>query len=86
MDKYIKTLISQIRCKKARPFIADEIRDHIECQIEDNIANGMTKEDAERNVIIEKSEEEIKKQEMINRFKGNNAEAQTKARKYRIFA
>lgn len=53
MDKYIKTLISQIRCKKARPFIADEIRDHIECQIEDNIANGMTKEDAERNAIID---------------------------------
>ena len=32
----------------------------------------------------DRTEEEKKKQELIDRFKGNNTEAQQKARKYRI--
>ncbi|MDD6657216.1 MAG: hypothetical protein PUE95_08000 [Lachnospiraceae bacterium] len=34
MEEYIEKLISQIRCKKARPYIANEIKDHIEEQID----------------------------------------------------
>lgn len=35
MEKYLEKLLLQIRCKKARPYIAEEIRGHIESQIED---------------------------------------------------
>ena len=35
MEEYIEKLISQIRCKKARPYVADEIRGHMEDQIAD---------------------------------------------------
>ena len=41
MEEYLEKLLAQIRCKKARPYIAEEIRGHIESQIEDNIASGM---------------------------------------------
>ena len=44
MEKYLEKLLSQIRCKKARPYIAEEIRCHIESQIEDNISGGMAYE------------------------------------------
>lgn len=53
MEEYIEKLISQIRCKKARPYIADEIRNHIEEQIEDNKLNGMTGEEAEKCAVID---------------------------------
>lgn len=53
MEAYLEKLLSQIRCKKARPYISDEIRSHIECQIEDNISNGMTREEAERNAVAD---------------------------------
>lgn len=53
MEEYIEKLISQIRCKKARPYIADEIRNHIEKQIEDNKLNGMTSEEAEKCAVID---------------------------------
>ena len=33
MEEYMEKLISQIRCKKARPYIEREIKDHIEEQI-----------------------------------------------------
>ena len=49
MEKYLEKLLLQIRCKKARPYIAEEIRGHIESQIEDNIADGMSYEEAEKN-------------------------------------
>ena len=48
METYLEKLLSQIRCKKARPYIAEEIRDHIECQIEDNLSDGMSYEEAEK--------------------------------------
>ena len=47
MEEYIEKLISQIRCKKARPFVADEIRGHLEDQISANVEEGMSEEDAE---------------------------------------
>ena len=48
METYLEKLLSQIRCKKARPYIAEEIRDHIECQIADNLSEGMTYEEAKK--------------------------------------
>ena len=53
MEEYLEKLISQIRCKKARPYILEEIKGHIEDQIQDNIAAGMTKEEAEKNPILD---------------------------------
>ena len=49
MEEYLEKLLAQIRCKKARPYIAEEIRGHIESQIEDNIVSGMTDQEAEKN-------------------------------------
>ena len=28
MDEYLKTLLEQIRCKKARPYVKQEFQDH----------------------------------------------------------
>lgn len=53
METYLEKLLSQIRCKKARPYIADEIRSHIESQIEDNISGGMTYEEAEKSAVAD---------------------------------
>ena len=53
MEKYLEKLLSQIRCKKARPYIAEEIRSHIESQIEDNISGGMAYEEAEKNAVAD---------------------------------
>ena len=49
----MEKLLSQIRCKKARPYIAEELRDHMECQIEDNLSGGMTYEEAEKNAVTD---------------------------------
>ncbi len=53
MEKYLETLLSQIRCKKAHPYIAEEIRDHIESQIEDNLSEGMSPEEAEKCAVAD---------------------------------
>lgn len=53
MEEYLEKLLSQIRCKKARPYIADEIRSHIEDQMKDNIAGGMTEKEAENNAVAD---------------------------------
>lgn len=53
MEEYIEKLISQIRCKKARPYIANEIKDHIEEQIDFNKSNGMTEEEAEKSAVMD---------------------------------
>ena len=53
MEEYMEKLISQIRCKKARPYIAEEIRDHIEEQMADNKENGMSDEEAEKNAVLD---------------------------------
>lgn len=50
MDEYLKTLLEQIRCKKARPYIRQELQNHMEDQIEANIHAGMDYESAEEAV------------------------------------
>lgn len=51
MDEFLEKLLSQIRCKKARPYIKDEIKMHIEEQISDNIRSGMIEEEAVREAV-----------------------------------
>ena len=51
MDEYLKTLLEQIRCKKARPYVKKELQDHIEDQIEANMHAGMDREQAEREAV-----------------------------------
>ncbi|MDO4941921.1 MAG: FtsW/RodA/SpoVE family cell cycle protein [Lachnospiraceae bacterium] len=51
MEEYLRLLLEQVRCKKAHALIEDEIRAHMEDQIEDNIANGMQKEMAEMAAV-----------------------------------
>jgi len=46
MEEYLKTLLEQIRCKKAHASIYHEIRGHIEEQVADNIAEDMSKSGA----------------------------------------
>lgn len=41
MEEYLEKLLTQIRCKKARPFVEEELRGHIEDQISDYMASGM---------------------------------------------
>lgn len=53
METYLEKLLSQIRCKKARPYISDEIRNHIESQIEDNLSAGMEYEEAEKSAVTD---------------------------------
>ena len=53
MEAYLEKLLSQIRCKKARPYISDEIRSHIESQIEDNLSSGMEYAEAEKNAVAD---------------------------------
>ena len=53
METYLEKLLSQIRCKKARPYIAEEIKDHIESQIADNLSEGMSYEEAEKNAVTD---------------------------------
>lgn len=51
MEQYLETLLSQIRCKKARPYITEELKGHMECQIEDNMQEGMAYEEAEKKAV-----------------------------------
>lgn len=53
MEDFIHTLLEQIRCRKAWPMIEREIRDHIEEQIADNVAQGMTVKAAEQAAIAD---------------------------------
>ena len=53
MDEYLKILLEQIRCKKARPYIRQELQDHIEDQIEANLAAGMNHTDAEKEAVTD---------------------------------
>ena len=48
MEEYLKTLLEQIRCKKARSLIEEELRGHLEEQIEENRMSGMEPEEAEK--------------------------------------
>lgn len=51
MDEYLKTLLEQIRCRKARPYIRQELKNHMEDQIETNIHAGMDYESAEKEAV-----------------------------------
>ena len=53
MEEYIKKVLEQVRFKKARKGIEDEIRSHIEDQIEDNMTVGMDRETAERAAVVD---------------------------------
>lgn len=44
MEEYLKKVSEQIRCEKARPYIEQELRDHLEDQISANTAGGMDPE------------------------------------------
>ncbi len=51
MEEYLKTLLEQIRCRKAHPAIERELRSHMEEQILANRAAGMEEEEAVRRAI-----------------------------------
>lgn len=51
MEEYLEQLLSQIRCRKARPFVEREIRSHMEDQISDNMAAGMDRKRAEEEAV-----------------------------------
>ena len=51
MDEYLKIVLEQIRCKKARPYIRQELQDHIEDQIEANVSAGLNRTDAEKEAV-----------------------------------
>ena len=53
MEEYIKKLLEQVRFKKAHKGIEDELRAHIEDQINDNMAAGMNKESAEKAAVAD---------------------------------
>lgn len=49
--EYMETLKEQIQNKRARSLVAEEIRGHIEEQAKEYQAEGMSKEDAEREAV-----------------------------------
>lgn len=53
MEEYLKNLLDQIRCKKARAAIREELENHISDQIEDNMEAGMTREEAEKAAVCD---------------------------------
>ena len=51
MEEYIKILLEQVRFEKAHKAIGDEIRAHIEDQVEANVSEGMDNETAEKKAV-----------------------------------
>lgn len=51
MEEYLKTLLEQIRCKKAHASIYHELRGHMEEQIDENEAQGMSKDEAVKEAL-----------------------------------
>lgn len=51
MEEYIRKLLEQVRFQKAHKAIKEEIRSHIESQIEANIADGMDPATAEQKAV-----------------------------------
>ncbi len=58
MEEYLDTLLAQIRCRKARPFIREELQQHIEEEMAANMAAGMTREAAEQAAVREMGDPE----------------------------
>lgn len=50
-SEYIETVTEQMRCKKARVPVAKELRDHLEDQIQDYKAEGMSAQEAEAEAV-----------------------------------
>ena len=53
LHEYLDTLSEQIRCKKARPMVVEEIENHINDQAEAYIKNGMEKDEAVNRAVLE---------------------------------
>ena len=53
MEEYLKTLLEQIRCKKARNVVEEEIRGHLEEQIEEYQMAGMDPKEAEKAAVLD---------------------------------
>jgi len=53
MEEYIEKLLEQVRFEKAHKAIGDEIRSHIENQIEANVLDGMDEETAEKTAVAD---------------------------------
>lgn len=53
MEEYLRKVTEQVRCKKARPYIEQELRDHLEDQISENILEGMEQEEAIKSAVKE---------------------------------
>lgn len=53
LHEYLDTLSEQIRCKKARPMIIEEIENHINDQAEAYIKDGMKKDEAINKAVLE---------------------------------
>lgn len=51
VSEYIETVTEQIRCKRARVPVAKELQDHLEDQIRDYRAEGMTAQQAETEAV-----------------------------------
>lgn len=53
LHEYLNTLSEQIRCKKARPMIVEEIENHINDQADAYIKNGMKNDKALEKAVLE---------------------------------
>jgi len=51
MEEYLKSVLEQIRCQKAHAMIEQELRGHMEDQIEAYSQEGMDVEEAERMAV-----------------------------------
>lgn len=53
MNEYLNLLLEQIRCKRARAFVREEIQGHLEEQIGENMQMGMDREAAEKAAVTD---------------------------------
>ena len=51
IDEYLNLLLEHIRCTYARPYIKQELQDHMEDQIAENMKAGMDHEQAEKEAV-----------------------------------
>lgn len=51
--EYLETLTGQIRCRRARPLVEEEIRSHMEDQAEAYRLNGMDEKEARKRAVLE---------------------------------
>ena len=52
-QEYLKSLTEQIRTKRARIMVAEEVEAHIEDQKQDFMAHGLGEEEAESMAVVE---------------------------------